>query len=116
VPPEPARRRVVVTSDGPLLVEGPLEVVLPDGRVWGAIVPEHCGTVIDAEIFAHTLATLLGVGELEGPARRMSLQGRARERVVKALAAEDWSRGGPLEFDYANQNALSTTFAYASDQ
>ena len=32
MPPEPARRRVVVTSDGPLLVEGPLEVVLPDGR------------------------------------------------------------------------------------
>jgi CDGSH-type Zn-finger protein len=30
VPPEPPRR-VVVTDDGPYLVEGPVEVVLPDG-------------------------------------------------------------------------------------
>ena len=26
------RRQVVVTDDGPLLVSGPIEVVLPDGR------------------------------------------------------------------------------------
>jgi CDGSH-type Zn-finger protein len=29
---EPARRRVVLTDDGPVLVHGPVEVVLPDGR------------------------------------------------------------------------------------
>jgi hypothetical protein len=66
-------------------------VKLPDGRPWGAVVPEHCGTVIDAEIFAHTLATLLGVPELEGPARRLSLRGPARQRVVGLLRAEDFS-------------------------
>ncbi len=31
VPPEPARSRVVITSDGPVLVPGPVEVVMPDG-------------------------------------------------------------------------------------
>lgn len=32
--PEPARtvRKVVVTADGPLLVEGPVDIDLPDGR------------------------------------------------------------------------------------
>lgn len=29
---EVARRRVVVTDDGPVLVSGPVEVELPDGR------------------------------------------------------------------------------------
>jgi hypothetical protein len=62
------------------------------GKTWGAIVPEHGGTVIDAEIFAHTLGTLLGIGELEGPARRLWLRGRARDRVVGIVAAEDFSR------------------------
>ena len=32
MPPEPARSRVVVTADGPVLVPGPVEVVTPDGR------------------------------------------------------------------------------------
>ena len=29
---EPVRRRVIVTDDGPVLVHGPIEVVLTDGR------------------------------------------------------------------------------------
>jgi CDGSH-type Zn-finger protein len=32
VPTERDRRRVVVESGGPVLVDGPVEVVLPDGR------------------------------------------------------------------------------------
>jgi hypothetical protein len=35
---------------------------------------------------------------------------------VAALAAEDWFDDGKLKFDYKNKNALSTTFAYQSDQ
>lgn len=31
MPPEPASR-VVVTADGPVLVEGPVDITLPDGR------------------------------------------------------------------------------------
>jgi release factor glutamine methyltransferase len=30
--PEPLQRRVMVTKEGPVLVHGPIEVVLPDGR------------------------------------------------------------------------------------
>ncbi|MEU9991516.1 CDGSH iron-sulfur domain-containing protein [Streptomyces sp. NPDC048045] len=35
MPNEPAEqwRRVTLTSDGPILVEGPVEVVLDDGRI-----------------------------------------------------------------------------------
>jgi len=29
---EPVRRQVVITDDGPVLVHGPIEVVLSDGR------------------------------------------------------------------------------------
>jgi CDGSH-type Zn-finger protein len=29
---DPIRRRVVLTGEGPVLVHGPIEVVLPDGR------------------------------------------------------------------------------------
>jgi len=32
VSPEPLPHRVVVTADGPVLVDGPVEVELPDGR------------------------------------------------------------------------------------
>ncbi len=33
--PEPRRVEIMVTEDGPILVCGPVEVVLPDGtRVW----------------------------------------------------------------------------------
>jgi CDGSH-type Zn-finger protein len=32
VPAEPIRRQVVITDDGPVLVHGPIEVVLSDGR------------------------------------------------------------------------------------
>ncbi|MGH3914260.1 MAG: CDGSH iron-sulfur domain-containing protein [Pseudonocardiaceae bacterium] len=32
MPAEPVRRRVTLTVDGPVLVYGPVEVVLPDGR------------------------------------------------------------------------------------
>ncbi len=34
---------------------------------------------------------------------------------VAALADEDWFEGGELKFDHRNQNALTTTFRYASD-
>ena len=30
--PEPLRRRVMLTEEGPVLMHGPIEVVLPDGR------------------------------------------------------------------------------------
>jgi CDGSH-type Zn-finger protein len=30
--PRPGAREVVVTGDGPILVTGPIEIVLPDGR------------------------------------------------------------------------------------
>ena len=30
--PEPLRRRVMLTEEGPVLVHGPIEIVLPDGR------------------------------------------------------------------------------------
>ncbi|MEU1616612.1 CDGSH iron-sulfur domain-containing protein [Streptomyces sp. NPDC005722] len=30
---EPSRTRVTLTRDGPILIEGPVEVVLDDGRV-----------------------------------------------------------------------------------
>lgn len=33
MPPDALPNRVVVTSDGPLLVQGPVQVELPDGRV-----------------------------------------------------------------------------------
>ncbi|MGH3800327.1 MAG: CDGSH iron-sulfur domain-containing protein [Pseudonocardiaceae bacterium] len=32
MPAEPVRRRVAPTDDGPVLMYGPVEVVLPDGR------------------------------------------------------------------------------------
>ncbi|MGQ0779414.1 MAG: CDGSH iron-sulfur domain-containing protein [Pseudonocardiales bacterium] len=32
MPAEPVRRRVVLTDEGPVLIYGPIEVVLPDGR------------------------------------------------------------------------------------
>ncbi|MGH3779498.1 MAG: CDGSH iron-sulfur domain-containing protein [Pseudonocardiaceae bacterium] len=32
MPPEPIRRRVALTDDGPILVYGPVEVVLTDGQ------------------------------------------------------------------------------------
>jgi CDGSH-type Zn-finger protein len=32
VSPEPRRRAVMLTKEGPVLVPGPIEVVLPDGR------------------------------------------------------------------------------------
>lgn len=32
VPTEPTRRRITVTEDGPILVQGPVEIVLPDGQ------------------------------------------------------------------------------------
>jgi CDGSH-type Zn-finger protein len=32
VPTEPARRRIILTDDGPILVQGPVEIVLADGR------------------------------------------------------------------------------------
>jgi len=32
VPAEPARRQVTVTEEGPVLVHGPIEVTLDDGR------------------------------------------------------------------------------------
>ena len=32
MPSEPPLTRVVITSDGPVLVDGPVEVVTPDGR------------------------------------------------------------------------------------
>lgn len=32
MPAEPVRSRLTVTDDGPVLVYGPIEVVLPDGR------------------------------------------------------------------------------------
>ena len=32
MPPDGVPHRVVVTSDGPLLVDGPVEIELPDGR------------------------------------------------------------------------------------
>lgn len=32
MPAEPARCRIAPTDDGPVLVYGPVEVVLPDGR------------------------------------------------------------------------------------
>lgn len=32
MPAEPLRRQVAVTDDGPVLVYGPVEVELPDGR------------------------------------------------------------------------------------
>lgn len=32
VPTEPARRRITMTDDGPVLVQGPVEIVLADGR------------------------------------------------------------------------------------
>jgi CDGSH-type Zn-finger protein len=32
VPPEPVRRRVTLTDEGPVLVHGPVEVILADGR------------------------------------------------------------------------------------
>jgi hypothetical protein len=35
---------------------------------------------------------------------------------VAALAEEDWFQGGEMKFDYENKNALSSTFAYQSDQ
>jgi hypothetical protein len=35
---------------------------------------------------------------------------------VAALAEEDWFDDGNMKFDYRNQNALSTTFAYQSDR
>jgi len=35
---------------------------------------------------------------------------------LAALAEEDWFDGGPLKFDYRGKNALTTTFAYHSDQ
>jgi len=35
---------------------------------------------------------------------------------LAALAEEDWFDGGPLNFDYHDKNALTTTFAYHSDQ
>lgn len=31
--PEPLRRRVMLTEEGPVLMHGPIEVVLPDGRI-----------------------------------------------------------------------------------
>jgi hypothetical protein len=34
---------------------------------------------------------------------------------IAAVAEEDWFAGGPLNFDYRNQSALTTTFAYRSD-
>ncbi|MGB6163118.1 MAG: CDGSH iron-sulfur domain-containing protein [Pseudonocardiaceae bacterium] len=30
--PEPVRRRVILTEEGPVLIHGPLEVILADGR------------------------------------------------------------------------------------
>jgi CDGSH-type Zn-finger protein len=32
VPTEPVRRQVTVTDEGPVLVHGPIEIVLADGR------------------------------------------------------------------------------------
>ncbi len=32
MPPEPVRRQVILTDEGPVLVPGPVEVVLADGR------------------------------------------------------------------------------------
>ncbi|WP_028935657.1 CDGSH iron-sulfur domain-containing protein [Pseudonocardia spinosispora] len=32
MPADPRERRVVVTDDGPVLLSGPVELVLPDGR------------------------------------------------------------------------------------
>ena len=29
---DPVRRRVLLTEEGPVLVQGPIDVVLPDGR------------------------------------------------------------------------------------
>jgi hypothetical protein len=78
-------------------------------RIWGAIVPEHCGTVIDAEIFAHTLASVVGVAGLEGPARRMRLDGAARARVVAALQAEDYSHD-----NHYRQDNVRDFLAYAA--
>ncbi len=36
---EPRRNRVVVSDDGPLLVDGPVEISLPDGRTVSADRP-----------------------------------------------------------------------------
>ncbi|MGH3898292.1 MAG: CDGSH iron-sulfur domain-containing protein [Pseudonocardiaceae bacterium] len=32
MPAEPVRRQVAPTDDGPVLIYGPIEIVLPDGR------------------------------------------------------------------------------------
>jgi hypothetical protein len=73
-----------------------LKLHVPDGsggyRIWGAIVAEQSGTVVRAEVFQYALATLLGVGYLEGPGRLLWLRGQARDRVVRTIAAADYSR------------------------
>jgi hypothetical protein len=61
-------------------------------RTWGVIVAEQSGTVVRAEVFQFTLATLLGIGHLEGPARLMRLAGKARDRFVRTIAAADYSQ------------------------
>jgi hypothetical protein len=77
-----------------------LELQIPDQagqfRTWGAIVAEHSGTVIQAEVFQFTLGTLLGVGQLEGPGRLVWLEGKARDRFVRTVAAATYSKDEEL--------------------
>lgn len=60
--------------------------------VWGAVISEHCGTNIYSEEFAFTLATLLGVPEIEGVGRLMKLTGAAKARFVRLVGGDDYRR------------------------
>ena len=89
------------------------------GRLWNVRGIERAPMEVKLDGWQHRLSILgklgLAIGLLK-PEAGPTLCRLPNVPGVAALAAEDWFDGGPLKFDYRGQNALTTTFAYHSDQ
>lgn len=89
------------------------------GRLWSVRGVERAPMELKLDGWQHRLSILgkleLAVGLLK-PEAGPTLCRVPNVPGVAALAEADWFIGGPLSFDYPHQNALTTTFAYQSDQ
>ncbi len=89
------------------------------GRLWNVRGVERAPIEVKLSGWQHRISILgrlaLAVGLLQ-PQAGPTLCRVPNVPGVAALAEEDWLKGGPLNYDYAGKNALSTTFAYHSEQ
>jgi hypothetical protein len=107
-----ALKRIFTLQDGGYLAK-------TFGRLWQTQGVERAQIEMKLDGWQHRTSVLgklgLAIGVLKteaGPTlcRLPNVPG------VAALADEDWFDGSGIKFDYKNKNALSSTFAYQSDQ